>query len=612
MKNKRYVMGMVIVALVLFGISCGGGSSSPITTADNYNGSGITIDPTPTPAEEDGDEQGGNQGGEQGGEPEIQGNVVLDLDGDGIPNDEDPDADGDNFFTDSDDCNDLDASTYPDAPDKPEYPTYTDTNCDGVDGDIDNVYWVSSDGNDANPGTIDGPFRSIEHAAVIANADPLNLKDIYVAEGSYGGTVTITEGVGIYGGFGPLDANSHRPRDIGAYTTTHTNTMMPLVVFPSTSGLVTVIEGMELISAAEVPALVIINTSPVIRHNRIRAVDSQFRSQAVNVFSGGPMPPNQAPLETMPVFFGNTIEAGDCSRGDSYSVGIYAVGMGLDSHLELNLNGNTIISGLANRASVGVYTATNFFGYAKLVAQENNIEAGAGGALTAGIMLGRDLYGEMDMAMNAADIFRNRIHGGESATATYGVLIDKVSGGSVKLTNNFITGGDGAIQDAVGVAIARSAVEIKHNTINAGSSLADAIAIQLFKNVNVNIDNNILFAEDARSRTGINEKGPAATPTSLIANLFDDSLNVRYHDFVTGDILNIAAVNIMADIADDWGNLSGNAGPVDIAARDYHLLDTSDAIDATDESDVVEDIDGNARPAGETPDIGADEFVAAE
>ena len=47
-----------------------------------------------------------------------------------------------------------------------------DSDCDGIDGDLEVSFFVRPDGDDAGPGTIDQPFASIQHALGRAAADP--------------------------------------------------------------------------------------------------------------------------------------------------------------------------------------------------------------------------------------------------------------------------------------------------------------------------------------------------------------------------------------------------------------------------------------------------------
>lgn len=609
MKNKRCMMGMAVAVLMFFGAGCGGGSSSP-TTADGANDGVVIADPTPTPTPA----PGGEGGQDQGSGSEIQGNVAPDLDGDGIPNEQDPDADGDSFFASADDCNDLDASINPDAADKPEHPTYIDSNCDGMDGYADGAIWLASDGNDLNPGTIELPVRTLGRAVTLAAAGPEAPADVYIVGGDYNDAAFFQDGIGLYGGFGPLDANMRRGRDIGAHATKIKSTMMPFVIHaPAIGSQNSVIEGLEISGLpGGPPAITIYNSSPTIRYSTIYSPDSAFNSHAVDVYASMPWPPD-AVVESKPRFFRNTITAGDCSQGMGVSVGVFAIAFGHNALVELTLEENTISSGLANMASAGVSVMADAQGKAYLTAQKNTIEGGKGGQQTAGIMLGRSFFADVpaNAYITSADISKNRIYGGGSALASYGVIVDK-SEELVKIANNFITGGHNVLVDAAGISLKKTVAEIKHNTINAGSSLTNATAILLLKKADSQIENNILMAEEGLRLYGIFEKDAASTPASLIANLFDESLSVKYSDFQLGDILNIAAINTIADIADDWGNIAGEAGLADIALRDYHLLDTSEAIDAGEESEVAYDIDGNSRSADGTPDIGADEFVVVE
>src|SRR5262249_16271233 len=64
-----------------------------------------------------------------------------------------------------------------DAPDD----SFTDQNCDGIDGDVNQAIFVATSGNDINPGTKAAPMRTINAALAKAavNAKPA----IYVSEG---------------------------------------------------------------------------------------------------------------------------------------------------------------------------------------------------------------------------------------------------------------------------------------------------------------------------------------------------------------------------------------------------------------------------------------------
>jgi|GEM_PF-2922094 len=85
----------------------------------------------------------------------------------------------------------ADCQDYPD-------PYYEDINGDGIDGDTALAIFVSvAAGNDANPGTMSQPVMSIAQgiSLAIANSKP----HVYVAAGTYLGTVTMTNGVSLYG-----------------------------------------------------------------------------------------------------------------------------------------------------------------------------------------------------------------------------------------------------------------------------------------------------------------------------------------------------------------------------------------------------------------------------
>lgn len=76
---------------------------------------------------------------------------------------------------------------------------FIDANCDGIDGDIAAAVFVSPTGNDANPGTKALPVKSINVAIGLAGS--LAKTQVYVDKGSYSGTVTLANGISLYGAY---------------------------------------------------------------------------------------------------------------------------------------------------------------------------------------------------------------------------------------------------------------------------------------------------------------------------------------------------------------------------------------------------------------------------
>ncbi len=74
-----------------------------------------------------------------------------------------------------------------------------DANCDGVDGEVDNAIFVAKDGDDANPGTLRQPKRTVQAGLQTALAE--TKRDVYVATGVYEERIQLVAGVGLYGGY---------------------------------------------------------------------------------------------------------------------------------------------------------------------------------------------------------------------------------------------------------------------------------------------------------------------------------------------------------------------------------------------------------------------------
>ncbi len=96
-------------------------------------------------------------------------------------------------------------------------------------------------------------------------------------------------------------------------------------------------------------------------------------------------------------------------------------------------------------------------------------------------------------------------------------------------------------------------------------------------------------------------------------------MEARYSDSQGTFAYNLSNLTILADRDDAQGNLVGNVTTAeaswfaDAASANLHLLATAtDAIDqAATRADVTDDFDGDARPSGSAPDVGADEYTVA-
>ncbi|MDA0165928.1 hypothetical protein OM076_37025, partial [Solirubrobacter ginsenosidimutans] len=98
------------------------------------------------------------------------------------------------------DCRPLDPAVYPGAPDKPDL-AFEDTNCDGIDGDLNKAIFVDGGGGlDTRSGTRDFPKKTITNALAAAKAAG---KDVYVAAGTYAESLALEPNLGIYGGYTP-------------------------------------------------------------------------------------------------------------------------------------------------------------------------------------------------------------------------------------------------------------------------------------------------------------------------------------------------------------------------------------------------------------------------
>jgi len=92
-------------------------------------------------------------------------------------------------------------------------PDGIDANCDGIDGEVNNGVFVAKTGSDSASGMLDDPLRTI--GAGITRAAALGRRDVYVATGVYVESISLTNGVSVYGGYSP----SFRDRDVDMHET---------------------------------------------------------------------------------------------------------------------------------------------------------------------------------------------------------------------------------------------------------------------------------------------------------------------------------------------------------------------------------------------------------
>ena len=95
------------------------------------------------------------------------------------------------------------------AYDEPD-PDFTDSNCDGIDGNLDRAYYVDVDGNDLWAGNYDYPYATVQHgidqAYAYIQAHPGEKWHVYVSDGVYNQKITLKNGASVWGKYSVDDA----------------------------------------------------------------------------------------------------------------------------------------------------------------------------------------------------------------------------------------------------------------------------------------------------------------------------------------------------------------------------------------------------------------------
>jgi hypothetical protein len=85
-----------------------------------------------------------------------------------------------------------------DVPDR----DFIDSNCDGIDGDVASSLFVATNGSDSSDGTIDSPFKTVQHA--IETAAQQGVAHILISAGTYSELLTFpadVSGIHLHGGY---------------------------------------------------------------------------------------------------------------------------------------------------------------------------------------------------------------------------------------------------------------------------------------------------------------------------------------------------------------------------------------------------------------------------
>ncbi|PZR06388.1 MAG: hypothetical protein DI536_30425 [Archangium gephyra] len=89
------------------------------------------------------------------------------------------------------------ACTFLSASDEPD-PGFVDANCDGIDGIASQAVFVTTTGNDFNPGTMAQPKRTVQAGIAAAGGARPN---VLVSEGTYDEAISLVNGVNVYGAY---------------------------------------------------------------------------------------------------------------------------------------------------------------------------------------------------------------------------------------------------------------------------------------------------------------------------------------------------------------------------------------------------------------------------
>jgi hypothetical protein len=167
--------------------------------------------------------------------------------------------------------------------------------------------------------------------------------------------------------------------------------------------------------------------------------------------------------------------------------------------------------------------------------------------------------------------------GGIIVNATNAILVNNI------LANN--QAGSGATAWLDGMASYPVSTTLVHNTLVGGPAGDEGVWVG--EHVSATLVNNVIVGHG----TGITNTAPTSSTVAADHTLFD------------GNVLDYGAGVGSAN------EVGGDPLFVDPAHGDYHIRPGSAAIDQGTDAGVTSDVDGDPRPAGPLPDLGADEAL---
>lgn len=525
------------------------------------------------------------------------------------------DGDGDGVSECDGDCDDSDENVGPGGTEV--CGDDIDQDCSGVpdNGCIEGAYVSALVGNDDHPGTQAFPVKTI--AKGLANAQALGGgRSVAVAEGTYGESITLHEGISVTGGYRCTAVECDWTRDIAVYKTIINAPTVTAVDADADVTRNTLLEGfiiggadLAMTSGTTHAVVDLDGAAPTVSQNRIEGatVSCIDACDVATVRVHGSAPDGAGPLIER-----NTI-VGSTSSGAAAGV-----------HVEVPaLITNNVIDGGSGRYVVGIRAYLSDTSTNTLQILNNDVVAGtcSGVSPTAqGIQAGT-VFGAPPIVIDANTININAdtpvsCTSCDSNTSCGGIWLE---GGNHVVTNNIARGVEGVVHShglmiSDGESNVVGDVVVNANTLLAFGAPAGltsaAIRYQLFGGSAApcgRVRNNILDGGRAIDRYGVLEDVNANLQFTVEVLQNNQFANIdaawRRWDGVTGtDYVSVDEVN------DANGNADLNVDAACALDNAYHLMAGSPCANIGTSSEAPDhDIDGDPRPLNGFVDLGADE-----